>query len=522
MRCTATLSGRHSIGTAALVALACTLFGGDALAKSAKRMLLEANRLFAAGQYRQAYEVYEQGNKAGPRPVFLRSMGFCKLKLFRHGAAKKLFQEYLSRYPEAKDVDKIAETVKTLSVIAQTKVKVETVPAGAVVFVDTQATTSRGQTPVTITVEPGRHRLILRHPDYRTTIREFRIQPKQTIALRAEMELPLEVRSVPAGAKVYVDTTEGPALGETPVEVGIIPGKRTLYLRKSGFQTWRGTVDAKVGKETTVEARLKIPVQLTSIPSGARIHLDGVLLAGRTPRSIGVLPGKHQVVYSLSGFSRLTHNVEIAPVQPNKVQGRFRGGVLDMRSIPSGAKVSVGSLAVGRTPLSAAIVPLGVQRVRAAHAQRRPWSAALNFATGQRVSAELRLGRPIWPVWAAAVMAGASLAVGIGVGLAAKSKTDSANDSQRYAALGSNQSVGQGLCSGGGSPLSGFRDSDGDGAADVAIAGSDCSQILHHTSTAGFVTAGIAGVFSLAYYWFFVRPELRVNRSPLRSATSTR
>ena len=482
-------------------------------APAAKSVLNRGNQLFAAGNYAGAYEAFKEGHQLSPSPVFLRSMAFSLLKLLRHEEARALLQQYLKKYPTAKDREKLASTVAGLEVVVQTKVQVDSTPPGAELFFDTEAAGRVGTTPYRGTIEPGKHLVILRARGYRTTVRPFSIQPRQAVSLKLGLEVPLAVRSTPSGATVHLGSPDAPPLGKTPLDAGLPLGAHTLHVKHPGYRTLTRSVTASTAGPVRLDAALTLGLRVESLPSGATVELDGRATSQVTPTELDATPGSHRVILRLEGYRDFTAEVQVAPGRDAAVRAQLQGGLLTMRTDREGAEVLVGDRSIGRTPLVQASVPLGRQPVRVRHPDRRAFRTALDFTDADHLSADVRLGRGSWPVWTAAGLAVASLIVGTVTGVVAMNRRNTANESTLYGLDGA--SAGTGWCNENGTPRTGLKSPGG-----ATVTAGDCGYGIHHLSTATFIGAGVAAAFGLTYYLIFVRPRERVTRLPRGTAAA--
>lgn len=508
-----------------LAALALTWLASAAQAATDPRALLvQGNRLFAAGDYAAACAIFAQAQERWPRPVFLRSLAFCELKRARHREALELLRRYAAAYPRAGDTAKIAATVAELEVAMATRVSVRSNPPGAAVFFDTEASGQRGTTPFAGALAPGRHTLILLHPGCEPTSRDFVLQPRQQLTLDVTLAVAVQISSRPPGAGLHVTTVgadaraarRSPALGTTPF-VGSLPlGSHQLWLLHRGHRPWQRTVTITPTGPLRLQATLPVVLRVESKPSGATLRLDGQAVAGVTPLELDATPGPHQLVLQRAGYLPTELRVRVAAHEPvTAVQVTLGGGLLTMRSQGPGGTVSLDGRPLGTTPLVERGVPLGLHTLALNRAGHRRWQGRLHFSAEEALAVELRLGRPVWPTWVGAAVAAIGLGVGLVAGALAWHHVDRVNDAARYDALG--QAAGRGYCRGGGAPYLGyFKDANGA----LPIGGDDCGLAAQHTATAGLIGAGLAGAFAATYYAWVARPSARVLRRP-RAAPAT-
>ncbi len=491
---------RSSTVTSILVAATLTLawtpqtaWAQDAAAPDPKALLKQGNKLFQEGDYPAAYEQFKAGYDIKPDPVFTRSMAYSLLKMLQHQKAKELLLGYLKKWPRARDRKKIKEIITGLDVVLQTRVEITSNPPGADIYIDTEAGGKVGVTPYKGTIEPGAHMVILKSRGFRTTSKDFKVDPKQKVAVAVPLEVPVKVTSDPAGAEVRVGSPDGPVLGKTPVEVGLAPGKRAVYLTLSGHKTVKRTLNVAPNKGVAVAARMLLGFRVASVPAGARVTLDGKRIKGVTPLDVGAAQGSHKVTVSLGTFKPVVRTVNLRPGQSADVKVVFQGGLLSMRTGVAGARVNIGALKLGETPLERAVVPRGAQEVSVSHPDRRDFEESLSFNNGEVLNADLEMGRPLWPVWTAGGLTLAGIVAGTVTGLLSRQKVAEANESSPN------------LCQSSGEPY-------------PNVSSSECGWGLHHASTASFITAGVAAGVGLVYYLVWGRPSLKVKRAKLAAA----
>ncbi|WP_457631144.1 PEGA domain-containing protein [Oceanithermus sp.] len=96
-------------------------------------------------------------------------------------------------------------------------------------------------------------------------------------------------------------------------------------------------------------------LDVSSNPSGAKVYIDGAY-RGRTPLTIGLNPGTHDVELRLPGYQTYRVRVQVRAGQTSRVSPRLvrvvTTGTLSVDSQPSGAEVYVAGAYRGRTPLN--------------------------------------------------------------------------------------------------------------------------------------------------------------------------
>ncbi|MCK5797510.1 MAG: PEGA domain-containing protein, partial [Deltaproteobacteria bacterium] len=445
--------------------------------QSARQLLAKGNKLFASGDYQGAFGAFERGNTKRPSPAFLRSMAFCKMKLYEHQAAADFLTQFLKKYPKAKDLKKLRETLKKLSDVIQTTLAVASTPPGADIYIDAEAGGKVGKTPKTMTIEPGTHTVILRKAGFAVTTKTVAIKARQKLNLSIALDLPLRVVSTPPGAEVFVDSLETKPVGKTPLgDATIAPGKHTVYVRAKGYQVFEKTLDVKSAVKLT--ATLALGLRVDSVPAGATVSVDGAKVKGLTPTNLGITPGSHKITLRHAGFKDYEKTVAVAPGVDASFKAVLRGGLLTMRTTPAGASVMAGTVVLGKTPLTRVAVPMGRISLHVTHPGRRPWEKAIAFDDTTLVSTKLRLGAPSWPFWAlAGTAAAAAIGGGIAGGIALGRKSDFHEREHVDAGLPNGNGIFGKTCNGG-----------------------DCPYGYQDATTGLLVTAGVLGAASALYY----------------------
>lgn len=102
-------------------------------------------------------------------------------------------------------------------------------------------------------------------------------------------------------------------------------------------------------------------LQVQTAPASAAIEVDGTLVGYGKAELKYIKPGTHEISVAEAGYPRKEQTVELAPSKTESVTvplGAPTGGKSSIDSTPAAADVYVGSLWVGRTPLT---VPLPIE-----------------------------------------------------------------------------------------------------------------------------------------------------------------
>lgn len=158
-----------------------------------------------------------------------------------------------------------------------------------------------------------------------------------------------------------------------------------------------------VGESAAVETAATGRVDVTSIPAGALVTIDGER-AGLTPVTVsGLSLGTHVVQVARPGFTPVTERVELSAgaatraVSAQLSRGAPSGpgttghGSLDVVSRPRGASVTIDGRRTGTTPLSVPVLTPGAHRVEVALSGYRTVRTDVVVRAGERTRLALSL-----------------------------------------------------------------------------------------------------------------------------------
>lgn len=118
---------------------------------------------------------------------------------------------------------------------------------------------SAGTTPLdsTLKLEPGEHKIVLRHPDFPPVQKTVTTHPGETESLRVNlvMESGYLRLAVYPWAALYID---GNFVDNTPIPhpVSVSPGRHLVQLRHPDFSDWQQYVDVPAGDTVALKVRM--------------------------------------------------------------------------------------------------------------------------------------------------------------------------------------------------------------------------------------------------------------------------
>jgi len=185
------------------------------------------------------------------------------------------------------------------------EVSVNTVPAGAEIFLDDEATGT--VTPSTIEVLAGEHEIRLRIPGYKPHRQRILVAAEEVIALPTfslqQADGLINVSTSPRGAGV---TLNGEFQGESPLELAVKSSTTyRIQVFKAGYQSVEQTLRLRSGEERNVSiplTRQMGDVLVTVDPQEAEIFVNGIS-RGHATQTLNLPTIEHALSVKLDGYA---------------------------------------------------------------------------------------------------------------------------------------------------------------------------------------------------------------------------
>ncbi len=280
------------------------------------------------------------------------------------------------------------------------QLSISSTPSGAAVAVDG---TSKGVTPVVLTLTPGAHLVELRGAGEPRTLpitMTAGAQMSQYVELSggAVPKLgQLQVRTEPAGAQVTVD---GVARGRSPVLVGdLAPGQHNVIV-ESDLGTVRQTVAVEAGSTAALVVPLGVPEGgapvsgwiAVAAPVDLQIFENKRLLGTSQSDRIMVAAGRHdiEIVNEPLGY-RVVRTIQVAPGKVAPIKLEWPNGTVALNAVPW-AEVWIDGNKVGETPIGNLSLPIGPHEVVFRHPDlgEQRHVTTVSATTPARLSVDLR------------------------------------------------------------------------------------------------------------------------------------
>ncbi|MCA9674985.1 MAG: PEGA domain-containing protein [Kofleriaceae bacterium] len=292
------------------------------------------------------------------------------------------------------------------------KVRVDSAPQGATVYVDKKEAGPVGVTPWEGSLTAGSHKIIVELDGYmpaEKTVKIARTRKLQDIfvPLIKKADPPrIDVRADADknvfGATVYLD---GQAQGTVPTLLTTDPGRHLVEIKKEGFQDFSTWVEVKENEKATLTPFLKeiakpkigtIVVE-ADVPD-AEVYLDGNLQPDKTPAVLSnVIEGLHVVEVRKEPAIPWKQTVQVQAGQQVKVRGELKstlggqGGAVRVLSNIQGAHVFLDGTDMGAVPVDIKDVKPGehVIEVKAPGYQTREERVTVNAGSSTVLKLDL-------------------------------------------------------------------------------------------------------------------------------------
>lgn len=211
---------------------------------------------------------------------------------------------------------------------------------------------------------PGEYEVNVTAEGYHPLVTTVTVDERDSQTLELQLQaLPglISIDSVPTGASVSVD---GESVGKTPLlDLPLPEGEHQLLLEEARHLPLQQSLQV-TGRNVRQQLQLELApawagVTVDSLPTGASILLDGEPV-GKTPATVEILQGEHQLMLQLPAFADWQQTLHIKAGEDQdlgRVDMQPAAGELQLSSVPSGANVTLDGEFQGQTPMTLEVSP---------------------------------------------------------------------------------------------------------------------------------------------------------------------
>jgi len=269
-------------------------------------------------------------------------------------------------------------------------------PAGAKATVDGRLI---GQTPLErVELPAGEHRLNLVKDRFAPVDAQFKVDDNAETKLSHTLEqtsFMVDIDSQPTAARLYID---GTLRGATPLKGLDLPvGEHKIRLIKNRYSPYEGKLTVKAEKEpihfSFDLAPLFGTLKVVTTPSGASVYLQDRLI-GRSPLELPDAPvGRHDLRVERDKYKPVSAQVAVMGDDTTSIHLVLepKPGYLEVRSVPDGAKVSVGDRYIGDTPVERIELRPGEYALRLAKSKFREVTVPARIESDETTLVSLNL-----------------------------------------------------------------------------------------------------------------------------------
>jgi hypothetical protein len=373
---------------------------GARAGKAGKDAHLDAGqKAFDEGSFLTALDELKASVAAQPTARAWLLLGNTYLQLGQLDEARKAWNETLRLEKSRPRRQIVGSLIESLASMPKAKIRIDSSPPGATVFLDLKAAGARGTTPVELTVVPGRHKVFFALDGYDDAVAtpDPIANEGQTVLVDAALRKRGCDVALSARQKGVLAALDGGEQILLPTTVRVTPGGHDVVL--SG----QGLAPRAVAFTCTDLRPIRLDESLSSTPAGLihvhaqagyNIYVDGVSISVDEARGFPVTPGPHDVQVEAPGNPPWHAQVIVRAGEQTDVTPRFtsRGmGItgVEVVPIPEAARVWLDG-----KPLSLGVMTAtqpGPHTIEARALGHRGFSRKLLLQPGEITRIEARL-----------------------------------------------------------------------------------------------------------------------------------
>ncbi len=261
---------------------------------------------------------------------------------------------------------------------AKGRVRIESSPPNAAIYVDDKAGGIKGFTPTTLRVNVGTRKIILEADGYKPLEQFITVKVRKT-TVRFELEKIPETAKLHFIADPKIEdaqvSVDGEAKGAIKDELEVSSGRHLLEITKDGYQKWSRWFDLQQAEKRDVDVKLEQDVGEIKVMAQPSVKDAFVYIndenKGAAPWAGKLPPGRYKIDIKAPGFTAMPQTVLIETGQKAEVSLQMiddtekdKTGKLSVASEPAvdEALVFIDDVNKGPSPWSG-VVPSGHHKI---------------------------------------------------------------------------------------------------------------------------------------------------------------
>ncbi len=314
------------------------------------------NVAYAKGNYTEALRSYFTSYRLVPNRNVLFNIARCYEAQGKFNEAYRYYNDLANESLSNEDATEIHRSLERLRPKVAL-VRVTTTPKGAEVYVDRVDLGSRGRSPQTLALTPGRHKVLVKLDGYRPAEAVVTLGRGRSVTQDFELTLivgTVELSGTPEGAEVR-QAPNGPVVATVPGTLRLPPGRQVLHVSAPGYASEQLLVEVPADGTVTQPVALNPQAKptgrliITANRENASVRVDG-RPAGFTPTVVTLSEGEHTLEVESREVRPLRQKVTVVADQETRIHAELRYAPPPVRA------ASKGLLSVDEAPASTTVI----------------------------------------------------------------------------------------------------------------------------------------------------------------------
>lgn len=360
-----------------------------------------AQAAFDEGNLSTAVTELKQSIEAGATARAYLLLGNSYLQLGQIDEANKAFEASLKLEKRPAKRAAVQKLLSMLAGMAKARLRIESTPPGATVYVDLKAAGSRGQTPLTLSVVPGRHRIIYSlegYDDALATPDPYALEGQEVVVDTSLRKKGCDV-TLSAKQKGVLASIDGDEQVPLPTTLRVTPGKHEAVLAGRGLTPKAVAIACTDFKPLRVEESLDASgggLVHVHASAGYNIYVDGRAVSVEDAANLTLPPGPHEIEVEAPGNPPWHAQVTVRAGEQTDVKPQFTSkgmGITGLEVVPIPEEATLWLDGKPLPPRVMTAIKAGSHLIEARARNHLAFSRRLDLQPGEITRIEARLKR---------------------------------------------------------------------------------------------------------------------------------